>query len=280
MGAHQLFMGRRDGRHPEHSTRGGEQGDPLMPMLLALGQHPALLAVQAKLLVNERVFAYLGDMYAVCRPDRCGAVFAILQQELQSHAEIQLHHRMARRVKPEAVVWRGDLELLLSQQCMRVLGVPIGQPQFVRDYLERKNQEHEILYQRILWLNDPQAAWLLLLMCASTRANFWLRAVRPDLTDTLQSTTMTTCGFACAQYWGHQQLQIWRGVPLGGRIGVGQRTTFQGGAHWASWADCIRMAEGTAPHHRGDDDHPHGGRDGPMFRGSAGVRTVIGDSRP
>ena len=48
---------------------------------------------------------------------------------------------MARRVKPEAVVWRGDLELPLSQQGMRVLGVPIGQPEFVRDYLERKNLE-------------------------------------------------------------------------------------------------------------------------------------------
>ena len=90
------------------------------------------------LLVNERVFACLDDTHAVCLLERCGAV----QQELQSHAEIQLHHgnrggvvpsgieeltRMARHVKPEAVVWRGDLELTLSQQGMRVLGVPVGQ---------------------------------------------------------------------------------------------------------------------------------------------------------
>ena len=143
-------------------------------------------------------------MYAVCRPDRCGAVFTILQQELQSHAEIQLHHgktqvwnrggvvpsgieeltRMAQDASSQRQ-WCGEVtgELPLSQQGMRVLGVPIGQPEFVRDYLERKNQEHETLFQRIPWLNNPQAAWLLLLMCASTRANFWLRAVRPDLTD-------------------------------------------------------------------------------------------------
>ena len=95
---------------------------------------------------------------------------------------------MARCVKPEALVWRGDLELLLSQQGMRVLGLLIGQPEFVRDYLERKNQEHETLFQRIPWLNDPQAAWLLLFMCASTRANFWLRAVRPDFTDTFAAS--------------------------------------------------------------------------------------------
>ena len=34
--------------------------------------------------------------------------------------------------------------------------------------------------QRIPMVEDPQAAWLLLLMCASTRANFWLRGVDFD----------------------------------------------------------------------------------------------------
>ena len=47
-------------------------------------------AAQARL-QDERVFAYLDDIYAVCRPNRVGVVFAILQQELQSHAHIQLH---------------------------------------------------------------------------------------------------------------------------------------------------------------------------------------------
>ena len=48
-------------------------------------------------------------------------------------------------------------------------------------FLEKKNKE--TLFQRIPWLSDPQSAWLLLLMCASTRANFWLRSVHPDLTE-------------------------------------------------------------------------------------------------
>ena len=94
MGAHQHIYGKTTMGVTQNIQQGegGEQGDPLMPMLFALGRRPALLAIQARLLVNERVFAYLDDMYAVCRPERCGAVFAILQQELQSHAEIQLHH--------------------------------------------------------------------------------------------------------------------------------------------------------------------------------------------
>ena len=32
-------------------------------------------------------------------------------------------------------------------------------------------------------MGDTQAAWLLLLMCASPRETFWLRSVNPDLTD-------------------------------------------------------------------------------------------------
>ena len=32
-------------------------------------------------------------------------------------------------------------------------------------------------------MNDPQAAYLFLLMCGSTRANFLLRTISPDLTE-------------------------------------------------------------------------------------------------
>ena len=115
-------------------------------MLFALGQHPALAAAQERLRGNELLFAYLDDYYAVCRPDRVGAIFAILEQELQAHAEIRLHlgktqvwnrggvtpdgvdelQRRARLLKPEAVVWKGDPQLPEEQQGVRVLGVPIG----------------------------------------------------------------------------------------------------------------------------------------------------------
>ena len=113
-----------------HQGEGGEQGDPLMPMLFALRQHPVLVAAQERLRGNELLFAYLDDIYAVCRSDRVGAIFAILEQELQAHAEIRLHlgktqvwrggvildgvdelQRRARLLKPEAVVWKGDSQL-------------------------------------------------------------------------------------------------------------------------------------------------------------------------
>ena len=45
----------------------GEQGDPLMPLLFSLGQHRALVHVRASLRRGERLFAFLDDIYVVCR---------------------------------------------------------------------------------------------------------------------------------------------------------------------------------------------------------------------
>ena len=42
---------------------GGEQGDPLMPLLFALGQHKSLVEAQARLSGNERLLALLDDIY-------------------------------------------------------------------------------------------------------------------------------------------------------------------------------------------------------------------------
>ena len=44
---------------------GGEQGDLMMPMLYSLGQHQALLSVQSKLSADERLLAFLDDIYVV-----------------------------------------------------------------------------------------------------------------------------------------------------------------------------------------------------------------------
>ena len=70
---------------------GGEQGDPVMPLLFSLGQHAALMAVQRQLEAHERVFAFLDDVYIVTSPDRILAVYTILQAELWRHSRIRVH---------------------------------------------------------------------------------------------------------------------------------------------------------------------------------------------
>ena len=72
-------------------------------------------------------------------------------------------------------MWRGDATGSHDQQGVRILGVPIGSAAFVRRQLEEKSAEHETLFHRMPLMDNTQACWLLLLLCAATRANFWLR---------------------------------------------------------------------------------------------------------
>ena len=71
---------------------GGEQGDPLMPMLFCLGQHGALAAVEGRLKAGEKLFAFLDDIYLICQPDRVQDVHRILEEELRTKVGIRVHH--------------------------------------------------------------------------------------------------------------------------------------------------------------------------------------------
>ena len=106
---------------------GGEQGDPLMPLLFAVGQHGALAATQESLQAGERLVAFLDDMYTVTLPERVGPVNVTLQAE-PGDTKITVHggetkvwnsagerpeachelERVARLSDPEAIVWRGS----------------------------------------------------------------------------------------------------------------------------------------------------------------------------
>ena len=173
----------------QHITQleGGEQGDPLMPLLFVLGQHKSLVEAQARLL-----------------PDRVSEAHTIVEEELSTHAHIHLHHgktkvwnrggvepegiaeltRRARQVRPETQ-WcgKGISSCHPTNRASKCSGSPSAKPEFVLDFLEAKSREHATLFQRIPWVQDTQAAFLLLLMCGSTRANFWLRTVAPELTE-------------------------------------------------------------------------------------------------
>ena len=108
---------------------GGEQGDPLMPLLYALGQHSALVAVSERLRDDEILFAFLDDLHVKTSPERAVEAHRILSEELWWHVKIRLNQgktciwnqvgqmpvgcerleAAARAENPEARVWRGDL---------------------------------------------------------------------------------------------------------------------------------------------------------------------------
>ena len=176
---------------------GGEQGDPLMPILFSLGQHP-LEAAQRRLRDKAKFFAYLDDVVFVCRPDRVAEVEAVIREELRRHAHVDVHQGKTQVWNRGGIAPDGIEELTQGGQVgeTRRSGVE-GRFVFAQrvprtefwahqsehpDQLAHKSREQETLFTRIPTVQDTQACWLLLLMCASTWANFWLRMIRPDQT--------------------------------------------------------------------------------------------------
>ena len=189
-----------------------------MPLLFSLGQHAALSAVASRLEEGERLFAFLDDLYVLCDPARVLDVYAILQQELSRHAGIQIHQGKtkvwnqggivpigverleveARRIDPDAIVWRGNSDIPTEQQGLKILGCPVGHHDFVQDQLSMLADTHSVLLDGIILLVYLQSAWLLLVFCAAARANFFLRSVTPGETSafaTRHDDQMWSCLF-------------------------------------------------------------------------------------
>ena len=137
---------------------GGEQGDPLMPLLFSVGQHRALVSVQSQLHDGERLFAFLDDIYVICSPERVGVIYQALEKHLWEQTGISIHmgktklwnaggykpfvadalSAAAQVVKPEAVVWRGSFVPSSFKARVESVGGASGSP---RIHCRRAEQE-------------------------------------------------------------------------------------------------------------------------------------------
>ena len=84
---------------------------------------------------------------------------------------------------PTAIVWRGSDEVVSHRRGIKVLGTPLGHPDFVKAHLDKLTAEHQTLLDRIPLVEDAQSAWLLLVHCAAARANYIARVVEPESTE-------------------------------------------------------------------------------------------------
>ena len=148
-------------------------------------------------------------------------------------------------------MWRGDHTLPTDQQGLKVLGVPVGHPFFSLSSCRR------LMSSAFCWNGSLRSghsvgmASSLLSFCAAARANFFLRAVNPDFTDQFAAShddgvwqclchilkILPTCGA-----WEQSSLPLWKG-------GLGLRSAHrtQPAAHWASWADALKMVHERHP---------------------------------
>ena len=152
---------------------------------------------------------------------------------------------------PNFVVWRGDATLPTEDQGVTILGTPLGHPDFVEASLQAKSREHDTLFDRLVAVPDLQCAWLLLLFCASTRANYMLRVVHPEFShgfaarhDSRVWSTLTRLlgveGSECARQRASLPFSI-------GGLGLRSAVRTSTAAYWSSWADTLSMIRARHP---------------------------------
>ena len=171
-------------------AEGCEQGDALAPALFSLGQHDGLERAAAELRPGEELLAYLDDLYVITSPARAKPALDVVATRVEEHCGIASNvgktriYNTAGAPAPCGVaelgeeVWRSDRPL--PERGFTALGVPIGHCDYVREWGQRRLREEQALLDHLPHLPDLQCAWLLLLMCASTRATHALRNIPPE----------------------------------------------------------------------------------------------------
>ncbi len=240
--------------HDITQGEGGEQGDPLMPLLFALGIHDALEEVSRQLRPDEDLCAFLDDVYALASPERIRPIYELLQAAMRRHAGIELH---AGKTK----VWNraGECPPNIADigrdgaWCpagLMVLGAPVGTDEFVKGKAAERLEEEKAFLAELVQLRDPQCAWQLLSRCAVPRGNYWLRTLPPSLSsdyaasrdELLWEAAVTILGAS-----GLPQEVLQRGREIAelparlGGLGIRSCTRTREAAYWASWADALEM---------------------------------------
>ena len=159
-----------------HVSLGGRRRtrDVLMPLLFSLGQHSGLEAAHRQLRVNEKLFAYVDDVHIASKPNRAGAVYTSVEENLYGHARIRIHMGKTCGISSawnqpscsrEEGIWAAHPRTRHSR-----LGCSSGHLDFVRSHLQ-KTAGHQTLLEMILLLPNVQFALVMLLHCASARAH-------------------------------------------------------------------------------------------------------------
>ena len=246
-------------RHQIHQAEGGEQGDPLMPLLFSLAIHDALVAVQAELREGEVLFAYLDDVYAVTGPNRTRDVYNLLAEHLWRVAGIQLHTGKTRSwnksgISPPNVEDLG--EQVWSREGIKVLGTPVGTHQFVSDVVTERVQEESRLWEAIGWVPDLQAAWQILLQCAGPRCHHLLRTLPPSQSrqyavmhdEGMMRVMDSLMGGLPGESQAKEDAYRLATLPMRmGGLGLRSATRMAPAAYWASWADALHMVQERLP---------------------------------
>ena len=143
-----------------------------------------------------------------------------------------------------------------EQQGLMVLGTPLGSAAYVQAALQSKREAHDALLDKIPGVPDMQSAWLLLLLCGATRANYWLRVLPPQTTLEFarrhDAAVVRCLADLLANDVPHtlDTPAMRRAHLLLAMGGLGLRSAVNGryAAYWASWADTLPTLQARHPH--------------------------------
>ena len=228
-------------QHDIHQHEGGEQGDPLMPLLFSLAIHNALAEVREGMLPTELLFAFLNDVYVVSNPDRTRPLYDLLGEKL-AHAGIRLHAGKTR-------MWNKASERppnIDNQKGSRYWG-----PQWVqtRSCCEQRHPVWSRLWEAVSWVPDAQCAWQILLQCAGPRCHHFLRTVPPrQSTGYVEGHDDGMWRAVEGVQWQSEMARWLTSLPMRlGGLGIRSAARTAPAAYWASWADALEMLSHRLP---------------------------------
>lgn len=253
--SHYLWWDAAGECHDIYQAEGVEQGDALAPALFALGQHAGLAAAAAGLQPDERLMAFLDDLYIITTPARARAVYDTTTRAVAAHAGIhtnpaktRVYTRTGGPAPPGIAalgpdVWRGDRPA--PEVGFVALGTPIGTDAFVRAHHTERLAAEQVLLAELERLPDLQCAWLLLTFCAAPRGQHILRTTPPALaadyaTNHDESTWRTLCRLLNVDpvTARHSAALAFLPARLGG-LGLFSASRVAEAAYYAGWADSL-----------------------------------------